>query len=67
MKGGLIKFDERSFSLEYNFESVADGFQAGSLYWLTVQHIYNVSTAAASASLETWHKCMGHMSKEAKH
>ena len=64
-KGGLVKFDERAFSLEYNFEPVADSFQAGGLYWLTVQHIYNVGTATASASLETWHKHMGHMSKEA--
>ena len=55
----------REVSLEYNFEPVADGFQLGGFYWFTVQHIYNVSTAAASASLETWHKCMGHMFKEA--
>ena len=59
-----MKFDETSFSLEYNFEPVADGFQAGGLYWLTVEHIYTAHTASASASLETWHKHMGHMFKE---
>ena len=52
--------DGNSFSLEVDFKPVADGFQAGGLYWLTVQHIYNVSTAPASTSLETWHKHMGH-------
>ena len=64
-KGGLVRFNERSFSLEYNSEPVADGSQAGGLYWLTVQHIYNVGTASASASLEIWHKHIRHMSKEA--
>ena len=38
-KGGLVKFDETSFSLKYNFEPVVDAFQAGGLYWLTVEHI----------------------------
>ena len=64
-KNGLAKFNGNTFSLEVDFEPVADGFQAGGLYWLTAQHIYNVSTASALASLETWHKHMGHMSKEA--
>ena len=65
LKGATVGFDHTGFAIRHSERTIADGHQNGSLYWLVGHQVLNTASSTASASLDVWHQCMGHMSKEA--
>jgi hypothetical protein len=66
-KEAMVIFDENSCLVCYKGTAIAEGYQAGHLYWLHLKPQPNVSlsSVAESVSLDTWHLHMAHMSKGA--
>ncbi len=65
LKGATVGFDHTGFAIRHSERTIVDGHQNGSLYWLVGHQVLNAASSTASASLDVWHQCMGHMSKEA--
>jgi hypothetical protein len=67
-KGAIITFDKTNFNIRFEQRTIAEGYKAGGLYWLAPQQTVNAAASTsttASASLDTWHLRMGHLSKRA--
>jgi hypothetical protein len=67
-KGARVIFYNGGVDIFLDKRCIAQGQQIGSLYWVFMQPHLNLSmdtrVFAASANLETWHQCMGHLSYE---
>jgi hypothetical protein len=67
-KGARAVFYNGGIDIFLDKRCIAQGQQIGSLYWVFMQPHLNLSVdtrvLAASANLETWHQCMGHLSYE---
>jgi transposase InsO family protein len=67
-KGARAVFYNGGVDIFLDKRCIAQGQQIGSLYWVFMQPHLNLSVdtrvLAASANLETWHQCMGHLSYE---
>ncbi len=67
-KDVIIINDKQLFALCFKETTIAEGYcRLGGLYWLPLHETQNSAEAStsASASLDTWHLQMGHLSKRA--
>src|ERR1700675_1200643 len=62
-KGAEVAFTQGSFKISVNQSCVATGYLEDNLYWLDASSIgLNAHVKGTSASLQTWHQRMGHIS-----
>jgi transposase InsO family protein len=68
-KDALVLFDKASFTIRHKGNTIAEGYQAGHLYWLKVQPVLNLhlpqSVADAKASIDIWHLRFAHLARDA--
>ena len=60
-----IAFNTQSCAVCLKGQTIAEGYQAGNLYWLALVPNVSLSSTAVGTSLDTWHLRMAHLSKDA--
>ena len=60
-KGAKIIFGKKDFKILVNNQCIAKGYKDNKLYWLDTANI-SLNAHSTTASLQTWHQRMGHMS-----